>query len=81
MLLTNCRACKRCRQAAYLTECSDCSDSNYLLFCTSCSECDYCFGCVGLLKKEFHILNQKYSRGDYFRIVADLKKQFGIIEP
>jgi hypothetical protein len=35
---------------------------------------------VGLLKKEFHILNVKYSRGDYFRIVGDLKKQFGIID-
>lgn len=78
--LTHCKSCNRCRQSAYLVECSDCSNSNYLYYSNSCSDCDYCFGCVGLLKKEFHILNQKYSRGEYFRIVAELKQQFGIHE-
>ncbi len=80
VLITHCHDCRRCRQSAYLIECSDCSDSNYLFHSSSCSECDYCFGCVGLLKKEFHILNQKYSRGEYFRIIADLKQQYGIAD-
>ena len=77
-MLTHCKACRRCHSSAYCQECTACSDSNYLVHCTDCFECDYCFGCVGLSKKEFHILNKKYSRGDYFRIVGELKKQLGL---
>jgi len=35
-------------------------------------DCTYCFGCVGLVKKEFQILNVRYSRKDYFEITAEL---------
>jgi hypothetical protein len=77
-LLTHCEKCRDCRSLAYCQECRRCADSNYLVSCSYCFECDYCFGCVGLVKKDFHILNKKYSRGDYFREVAKLRKALGI---
>jgi hypothetical protein len=46
--------------------------------CKDMSECNYCFGCVGLSRKDFHILNVKYSRSDYFKLVNQLKKAFRI---
>jgi hypothetical protein len=33
---------------------------------------------VGLVGKEFHILNEPYSRKEYFDGVAKLKKELGI---
>jgi hypothetical protein len=33
---------------------------------------------VGLVKQDFHILNKKYSRADYFRQVARLREELGI---
>ena len=41
-----------------------------------CTDCNYCYGCVGLDRKEFHILNQPYSRREYFEIVKHLKEQW-----
>ena len=47
---SHCEACERCTQSSYLTRSFDCTG------------CTYCFGCVGLVGKDFHILNQPYSR-------------------
>jgi hypothetical protein len=76
--LTHCRACTQSNALSYCTECSHCSNSNYLVRCVGCFECDYCFGCVGLVRKEFHILNVKYSRSEYFARTAALRKALGI---
>jgi hypothetical protein len=46
--------------------------------CTSCAECTYCFGCVGLVKRDFHILNVRYSRAEYFEITSKLRAEMGI---
>jgi hypothetical protein len=80
-LLTHCEACRDCRSLAYCQHCDHCGDSNYLVSCSYCFECDYCFGCVGLVKQDFHILNRKYSRSDYFREMAKLRKELGIPGP
>ena len=47
-------------------------ESEYTDYCTSCS---YCFGCAGLKNKEFCILNKKYSKEDYEKMVEKIKKQ------
>jgi hypothetical protein len=73
--LTHCKTCRQSHSLAYCEDCEHCSDSNYLVACSFCFECDYCFGCVGLSGKDFHILNRKYSRSDYFREVAALKAE------
>ena len=80
-LLTHCERCRDSRSLAYCQDCSHCGDSNYLVSCSYCFECDYCFGCVGLIKQDFHILNKKYSRSDYFREVAKLRQALGIAAP
>ena len=35
-------------------------------------------GCVGLVKKDFHILNVGYSRKEYFEILEKLKRELGV---
>jgi len=78
--LTHCRACTGCHECAYCVSSENCTRSNYLVLCRSCSECSYCFGCVGLAKQDFHILNVKYTRSEYFRIVKSLEAELGIPE-
>ncbi|MEK7524151.1 MAG: hypothetical protein AAB588_03925 [Patescibacteria group bacterium] len=59
----------------------NCNFSNYirsssdLEYCDLCFNCKNCFGCVGLQSKEFYILNQPYSREEYFKKVAEIKSQ------
>jgi hypothetical protein len=76
--LTHCSGCTGCHDCAYCVQSENCTRSSYLVLSRSCSECTYCFGCVGLAKKDFHVLNVKYGRTEYFRIVAGLKKELGL---
>jgi len=75
---SHCRDCRSCHSCAYCIECSSCSGSAYLIRCTACVDCTYCFGCVGLVRKEFHILNVQYSRTQYFELLAKLAPELGI---
>lgn len=69
--------CQACHRSAYCLDCKQCTGSVYLTLCSFCTECTYCFGCVGLIRQEFHILNRRYSRDEYFaltkRLFAELK--------
>ena len=56
----------------------NCTGSSYLVMCKSCSDSTYCFGCVGLMKKEFYILNVQYSKQEYFAIIKTLRKDLGV---
>lgn len=76
--LTHCTDCVGCHDCAYCVASENCTRSNYLVSCRACSECSYCFGCVGLAKQDFHILNVKYTRSEYFRIVRSLEKELGL---
>ena len=76
--LTHCAECRRCYSLGFSYRCVDCSNSNFLLFCSACSACDYCIGCIGLHMKDFHILNTKVSRSEYFRFAAALKEMLKI---
>ncbi len=76
--LTQCAECVGCHDCAYCVRSENCTRSNYLVLCRSCSECSYCFGCVGLAKADFHILNVKHTRAEYFRIVKGLEAELGL---
>jgi hypothetical protein len=78
--LTHCRDCLGCHDCAYCISSENCTRSNYLVMCRSCSDCSYCFGCVGLAKQDFHILNVKYTRSEYFRVVKSLRAEMGLPE-
>ena len=80
-LCHDCRACTRsrvsrsCARAGYLEYCQGCEDSQYLVLCVDCTGSTHCFACVGLKGAEFCVLNQRYSRKDYFPAVQALKKR------
>ena len=67
--LTNCEFCYEC------VRCQDCHNVNFSSFCNNCSDsyflqdcqgCRNCFGCCNLRQKEYHILNEPYSKEEYF---------------
>src|SRR3990167_1846200 len=57
---------------------SNCISTVYPMYCNetqysdSCYNCVNCFGCVGLNKKNYHILNKKYSKEDYGKIKEEI---------
>lgn len=71
---THCRGCAQCHHSAYCVESERCTGSAYLVRCSDCSDCTYCFGCVGLVKKDFHILNERYDRTTYFELAKQLRR-------
>lgn len=71
---THSKGCTNCHNSAYCEHCTNCVGSKYLEHCEACADCSYCFGCVGLVHKDFHILNKPYGRIEYFEIVAKLRK-------
>jgi hypothetical protein len=78
--LTGCVDCTHCADGERLARCThcehsrDCSDCAYVHRSVACHECTYCYGCVGLVRKDFHILNVKYDRQEYFDRVAALER-------
>lgn len=75
---THCQGCTDCHDSNYCVDSTHCSRSSYVLMSRHCNECVFCFGCVGLVKKEFHILNQPFRRDEYFKTVKDLKHLFSM---
>jgi hypothetical protein len=79
-----CTDCSHCRDGKALIgsqhciECEGCTSSAYLVRSVGCSGCTYCFGCVNLSGKDFHLLNEPYSRSDYFAITRKLAREFGL---
>ncbi len=75
---TQCVECENCHDSNYCVRSKNCSASSYLILSEDCAECVFCFGCVGLVQEEFHILNQPFTRQEYFELVAELKAAMGI---
>ena len=72
---TRSRGARRCVGCNYVELSDACEDSQYLVLCLDCSHCDQCFACVGLRGESYCILNQRYSRKEYFQILQGLKKR------
>lgn len=64
--VTSCRTCYNVDFSAY---CVDCSDSQFLY---DCRRCRNCFMCVGLVGREYCILNESYSKEDYENKMREL---------
>jgi len=84
---TDCRRCSSCTHCVDCEGCSHCthcegsrglSDCQYVAFSVDCHECSYCFGCVGLVRKDFHVLNVRYGRKEYFALVEKLRRLLGV---
>ena len=63
--------CDNCYGSQYLQDCKQCTECFY---CFDCQSCTNCFGCVGLRHKEYHIFNEPYTKEEYEKKVAELKK-------
>jgi len=51
----------------------DCFDSYNLFFCTDCANCHDCIGCTGLRNQSYSIFNQRYSKEEYSKRLAEMK--------
>lgn len=67
-------ACSGCVGCSHCESCERCTQCAYVVRSVACSGCTYCFGCVGLVKKDFHILNEPYDRQEWFAKVAELRR-------
>src|SRR5205814_2002170 len=56
----------------YSINCSSSNDCHFSSFLNSCSDC---FGCVSLTHKKYCIWNIQYTKDEYFKKVAELKKE------
>jgi hypothetical protein len=79
--LTHCIGCNASHHLSNCVECNACTSSAFLVLCRDLSECNYCFGCVGLVREDFHILNERYSRTEYFEQTARLFKALRVPRP
>lgn len=62
----------KCHSCTYLMDCNSCTDCHFSSFLNSCTDC---FGCVALTHKKYCIFNKQYTKEEYFREVAELKKE------
>lgn len=59
----DCLDIESCYNLKYSESCMNCRDAEFLFDCRNCSDC---IGCTGLRNKQYHILNQAYSKEEYF---------------
>ena len=71
-LCYECADCNKCYSSTYLLSCNNCRDCHFSALCISCVDC---FGCVGLTHKQYCIFNKQYSKEEYYKKLAELKKE------
>ncbi|MDA2922915.1 hypothetical protein MYX07_06660, partial [Patescibacteria group bacterium AH-259-L07] len=59
-----------CYQAYYSSQCEECIN---VWFSKNCRGCSNCFGCVNLRGKKYHIYNQPYAKGEYYKVLKEMK--------
>ena len=69
-LCYECVDCSNCYGLRYSQECENCYDSEFLIGCASTKNC---FACVSLKRGEFCILNQNYSKSEYYAKLEQIK--------
>ena len=72
----NAYECSTVGEGSYnMKYCFNCwAASRDLEYCGYCVGSSNCFGCVGLIKKQYFILNKQYSKEEYFLLVEKIKK-------
>ena len=69
--------CLECDTSYELYDCLFCTYTVKLKNCRYCGQCvslNNCFGCVGLKKKDYYILNKKYSKEEYFELLEKIEE-------
>ena len=79
LVIRDCQFCYECMDCSNLYECffcQDCGNSRNLWFCFDVGQnSSDCFLCVGLKHKSYCIFNKQYSKEEYEKKVAELKKK------
>ncbi len=72
---TQCRRCLGCENSSYCEDSRDCTTSRYLTLCVDCADSVHCLACVGLSGAEFHVLNEKLPRREYFELLKRVQAE------
>jgi hypothetical protein len=62
--------CNKCYQIYYSV---DCENSHNIWFSKNISGCSNCFGCMNLRSQQYCIFNEKFSKEDYQKKIAEFK--------
>ena len=52
--------------------CFSTAHCRFIQYCAYLQNCHYCFGCCGLVNEDYCILNKKYSKEEYEKLVAEI---------
>jgi len=61
--------CEQCYRVSFSQNSKNCIDSTFLYNCRNCQDC---LGCTNLRNKNYCILNEQYSKEDYFKKKKEL---------
>lgn len=61
----------RCYNCDFCQDCKQCTDCQHCYYCIGCENC---FGCASIRRKKYHIFNEPYTKEDYEKKIAELKK-------
>ena len=64
--LTQSKRCVSCSKSSYLEDCRGCEGSRYLALSIDCKDCLHCLACVGLEGAEYHVLNEKVTKKEFY---------------
>ncbi|MFH1855436.1 MAG: hypothetical protein ABH810_03490 [bacterium] len=67
--LYECLFCFDCNNSKYLESCENCNDC---FLCESCVGCNDCIGCVNLHRKQYYYFNEKLTKEEYEKKVAEI---------
>lgn len=79
----DCDYCQKCELCYDCLDCIECYNVNHSQDCTNCTDCEYCydcigcqncFGCIGLRRQKYCIGNKQYTKEEYEKKIAELKK-------
>jgi len=74
-LLCECVNCAKCYNLKFSEDCENCSDGAFLYDCKGCRNC---FMCWNLRNKEYYFMNEKYSKEEYEKKIAQY--DLGLLE-
>lgn len=71
-----CYECVDCMRSYNCHFSQECRDSRDLTLCYDCVGCNNCFGCSGLVRKEYHVFNERKSKEEYEAFVEKTSRAY-----
>lgn len=80
----HCEFCYECVNSDKLNNCYYMNDCSHIFdsgFCENCTNSNHLFGCFGLIKQDYCILNKKYSKEEYVKIIKEIIESYKRLQP